>query len=110
MFDESENGLRITTTELGDATLLALQGELDPLTAPDLLARVDDVLSQSDTTHLVFDVGGLTFIDSSGLRTLIATKRSMLERGGDLEIRNATTKTRRLLEITGLDTFLQVTP
>jgi len=110
VFDETQAGLRITTIRDDRTSVLTLSGELDPLTAPTLSEHVGAALADPDVEALVFDLGAVSFIDSSGLRVLIAAKKAMQEKDGDLEIRNATPKTYRLLQITGLDTFLEVAP
>jgi anti-anti-sigma factor len=93
----------------GEVRLL-LDGELDPHSAPLLLERVRGAVVWCPDGTLVLELGGVTFIDSSGIRVLIEAKQAMEAGGGRLELANATPVTRRLLQITGLDTFLAVQP
>jgi anti-anti-sigma factor len=57
--------------EAGDdeRTVVRPIGELDMLTAPALHERIGDVLAEGRT--VVVDLGGLTFVDSAGLRILL---------------------------------------
>jgi len=88
--------------EATDASVvLVLVGELDPHTAPTLRDHLDSTIDGT-TSEVVLDVGGLTFIDSSGLRVIIAAHKDMESRGGRLVLRAPTATTRRLLDITGL--------
>jgi anti-sigma B factor antagonist len=98
---ELEEPLTVEVTSTGDEVVLVVVGELDPHTAPTLRSRVEETVSDA-TTSLVLDVAGLQFIDSSGLRVIIAAHKVMDERGGRLVLRAPTANTRRLLEITGL--------
>jgi anti-sigma B factor antagonist len=50
-------------------------GELDLATAPQLKTALD-ALASNDTRHVLIDLRGLQFIDSSGLRTLLGPARS----------------------------------
>ena len=84
-----------------DSVVLVLVGELDPHTAPSLRDHLTSAVGDT-TTEVVLDVGGLTFIDSSGLRVIIAAHKDMEGRGGRLVLRSPTATTRRLLDITGL--------
>jgi len=83
------------------SVVLVLVGELDPHTAPTLREHLDAAVG-SATTEVVLDVAGLSFIDSSGLRVIIAAHKDMEGRGGRLILRSPTATTRRLLDITGL--------
>ena len=85
-----------------DEVVLTLRGELDPHTAPLLHDQIDRVTADGSTRTLVLDVGGLRFIDSSGLRVIISAHKDMSARSGQLVLRDPTDTTRRLLDITGL--------
>ncbi len=86
--------------EGGDPPVLVLTGELDPSGAPALDAAVDRVLSEG-ATGLVMDLGGLSFIDSAGLRSLLAAHERLAP--GGLHLRRPSAFAARLLAITGLD-------
>lgn len=81
--------------------VIALAGELDPHTAPLLQGSIDDVLA-AGATDLVLELSGLGFVDSSGLRVLIAAQHQLAEHGGTLSLRSPSETVLRLLEITGL--------
>jgi anti-sigma B factor antagonist len=93
--------LHVDITSEGEAAVLVLRGELDPHTAPTLQRHIDSTVG-ADTKTLTLDVAGLLFIDSSGLRVIIAAHKDMEARGGRLVLRDPTVTTRRLLDITGL--------
>jgi anti-sigma B factor antagonist len=91
--------LSITTDE-GNPTVITIAGELDPVTAPDLMGAVDAALARGSTA-LVIDLAGVTFIDSSGLRALISAHKLLDPE--PLVLRRPTAFAQQLLEITGLD-------
>jgi len=95
----------VVTTEDGPTPVLVLAGELDPATAPTLDDAIERALS-TGATGLTIDMGGLTFVDSSGLRSLIAVhKRLAPER---LHLRNPSAFAMQLLSITGLDDQFEI--
>lgn len=85
---------------------LTLAGEVDPHTTEQLDAAIDEALDSS--SRLVLDLGGVTFIDSAGLRSLIRAHRRTEQDGGSLVLRSPRPSTLRVLEITGLTDELTV--
>lgn len=82
--------------------LVAVRGELDIAHAPELEAAIEK-LCEEGAREIVVDLSGVAFIDSSGLRALLAAISICAERGcsylldPDLPMR-----VRRLFEITGV--------
>lgn len=83
---------------------LVLAGELDANSARWVDDAVEQLLAEG-AKKLIFDVAAVTFIDSSGLRSLIrAGRRTATDQApaGSVRLRNPGPATVRLLEITGL--------
>ncbi|MDY7104308.1 MAG: STAS domain-containing protein [Actinomycetota bacterium] len=81
---------------------IVLAGELDLHTAPMLEAE----LTRASSDPIEIELADVTFIDSSGLRVLVAERQ---KRGQDgLVLRSPSAVVRRLLEVTGLDGHLRV--
>jgi anti-sigma B factor antagonist len=87
--------------------LVTVSGEIDLETAPQLgdhaLAALTDV-----SVHLVLDLRGVTFMDSTGLKVLLATARRADLAGGSLVLVAPTRPVQRILTLTGLDTTFTV--
>lgn len=81
--------------------VVRVRGELD-LDSTEQLAAV---LSECHGAVLV-DLGGVTFMDSSGLGTLIRARNRLGDEGGSLAVERAGRNVRRLFEVTGLTDFL----
>jgi anti-anti-sigma factor len=102
-----EQRLTVDETTSDGQVVLTLTGELDPHTAATLQAVLDRTMADG-TSSLVFDLTALKFIDSSGLRVLIDAHKTLIERGGELVVRNPTTTAQRLFEITKLDEHFRI--
>lgn len=89
----------------GDGDRLALRGEVDSHTAPDLQGRIDEL---SGCTEVTLDLSNVTFIDSSGLRVIIATHQDREARGDRLVLASVSDAVQRLLEITSLTNHLHL--
>jgi anti-anti-sigma factor len=99
---EDENLLQIAISPGDDGPVVHLSGELDPHTAPLLADAVTPYHADENTKQVVLDLEQLRFIDSSGLRVIIASEQALRERGARLVLRSPSEATRRLLEITDL--------
>jgi anti-anti-sigma factor len=82
--------------------LVTLAGELDLGTAPELdrhLARLDP----AQMTRLLIDLNGVTFMDSTGLQSIVRADRCAEENGHTIVLRRGSRQVRRLFELTGLN-------
>jgi anti-sigma B factor antagonist len=86
--------------------LVAASGDLDAHTAPRLRERIQGVLAEGRVEHLVIDLSGTTFLDSSALGVLVGALKQMGEREGRLDIVLPSSHLRRIFEITALDRVL----
>lgn len=83
-----------------EGPVIALTGDLDAHTAPQLDAAISAALDAGEKA-LVLEMGGVGFVDSSGLRSMIrARNEGGVER--EVVIRAPSAATLRLLEITGM--------
>jgi anti-sigma B factor antagonist len=80
---------------------LALLGELDVASAPQLRERVLELCGE-DTTEVVLDMARLSFIDSSGLNALLRLKEECERRGCAFYLTPGTPPVERLFDITRL--------
>ena len=95
-----EDGFVIRSSDSEPGTIQVV-GELDAHAANKLDDVVDQLLA-SGVTNLVMDIGALTFIDSSGLRSLIRARKRLGDQPNAVVLRDPQAGTLRLLEITGL--------
>jgi anti-anti-sigma factor len=104
---DPEDPLTIETMERDGETVLVLEGELDPHTAPQLQRQIGAVFDAGGN-GLSLDLRGLTFIDSSGLRVILGAHKTANDRGGALVLRSPSPTAKRLLDITGLLDHIEV--
>jgi anti-sigma B factor antagonist len=90
----------IAVVEADEAIRLVLSGELDIATAP-LLDAALVAAEAGSAPRILLDIAGVPFIDSSGLRTLIAAADRAADDGGRLAITNVGPQARRLFELSG---------
>jgi anti-sigma B factor antagonist len=85
----------------GDCAVLQVAGEVDVYTAPVLRERVQDLMAKG-VVHLVVDLGGVLFLDSSGLGVLVGSLKRLRAHGGSLMLVISSERIQRIFQITGL--------
>jgi anti-sigma B factor antagonist len=91
--------------EESGALVVRVTGEVDMSNAGDIREVVDQVTA-TGVDRLIFDLGGLEFIDSSGLAVLLAAA----QRVPSVQLRNPSPIVRRVVEVTGLSETLPTEP
>jgi anti-anti-sigma factor len=101
--------LRITAEADGPTTVLRLAGELDLATADQLRERVAALVGGgTGLRHLVVDLGGLEFLDVTGLGALLEARRKLLRTGASLCLRRPRPMVIRMLDLLALEDALHV--
>ena len=85
----------------GDVPVIAVSGEIDVATAPQLRECLQGVIGRGQTT-IVLDLLAVTFLDSTALGVMVAALKRCREAGGDLHIVVADPRIVKIFEITGL--------
>jgi anti-sigma B factor antagonist len=86
---------------INDVEVLKLDGRLDASSAKDIKEKVGS-LSRENRVKLVIDMGGVDFIDSSGLGSLVSSLRTVNKLGGDIKISALQDQVRAIFELTRL--------
>jgi anti-anti-sigma factor len=94
--------LAMETRTDGDVAHVVLRGEFDLAAVPEFETRLAALEADSPST-LVIDLSDLGFMDSSGLRALVAADARARESGRRLAIVSGPPAVRRVFEITQLD-------
>ncbi len=89
----------------GGEAVVQLAGRLDLLAAATVKQRLSQAVADGHR-RLVVDLGGVTFIDSSGLGALIGGLKAARLAGGNLRIARPGSQVRLTLELTTLDQVL----
>jgi anti-sigma B factor antagonist len=91
-----------TRTTDGGITVVMPSGRLDVSGAPTLKAAIGDVVKDG-TPRLVIDMEGVSFVDSTGLGSVIAALKLVRGSKGDLRLAAPNQQVRVVLELTTLD-------
>ena len=99
--------LDLTTEAQGDGVRIVLTGELDISTAP----RVEDELRRVEEGRpavILLDLRELEFMDSTGLRVIVAADGRARKQARRLVIVRGSDTVQRIIEMTRLDERLEI--
>ena len=88
-------------------TIVAVNGSVDALTAPDLARAIVDEIAEGHV-YLVVDLTGVEFMSSAGLRTLLGAVKETRSQGGDLRIASTNPGIDKLLKMSGFHNVAKV--
>ena len=87
---------------------ITLTGELDHHAAKQLMESIDRCMEQNLPVKTLLDLGGLTFMDSSGIAVVLRAKRRMEALSGTLVVVNIPRQASRVLETAGLGRYVDL--
>jgi anti-sigma B factor antagonist len=93
--------LHIKAITAGDCAVLQMAGEMDVYTSPKLRKQVAD-LAEDGIIHVIADLRGIDFLDSTGLGALVGGLKRLRVREGSLMIVTSGGRILKLFQITGL--------
>jgi serine/threonine-protein kinase RsbW len=107
-FDREQGNLLTMTkrfgTEAPTVKILELTGRLDAVNTQQAIVQVNAAVA-AGARHVLLDLGGVTFMSSSGLRALLLVRKELLNKGGQLRLCNLQP---HVLEVFTLTGFTQV--
>jgi anti-sigma B factor antagonist len=89
--------------------VVAVTGEIDLFTAPELKAVLSEAV-EAGRTRIVVDLTETSFLDSTALGVLIGAVKRLRSRDGALTIVNTDANIAKTFEITGLDQIFTIRP
>ena len=96
--------MEIKTTAEGNKLTIAVSGRVDTVTAPELEAG----LKFGDAKNVVIDLKDVPYMSSAGLRLLLTVHKTMIAKGGELQIANVQPSVKEVLDITGFSDILNL--
>ena len=95
------------TRPLDDGYYIALEGEVDLSRSPALRNELMQVTS-NQPKQLVVDLAEVTYMDSSGVATLVEALQKMRQHGGEMRLCRLQPRVRSIFEIARLDTVFTI--
>ena len=101
MFWENIVDLTLETRDFDGRAVVAVGGEIDVYTAPKLRDKITELVAQG-TYDIVIDMGGVEFLDSTGLGVLVGGLKKVRAHEGSLALICNQDRLLKIFRITGL--------
>ena len=100
--------MRINAEHRGGTLYLNLSGEIDQHTAVAVRAEADALAEGGvgKTQRAIFDLGGVSFMDSTGIGFLIGRYKKFSRYGIPMYVTNLSMATDRILQMSGVYTII----
>jgi len=92
----------------GNVLVVAVAGELDHHTAAALKGSIQEELGKGVARHIVLDLSGLSFMDSSGLGVLLGRYKELAKWQGNMLAFGLQPLVEKLFLMTGLNKLIPV--
>ena len=91
----------------GDITICYLDGEININSSPDIKKSIDKLIAKK-APKIIVNLSKVSYVDSSGLATLVEILKNMRVYGGRLRLTNMAPKIKSLFEITKLEKLFEI--
>ena len=98
--------MRLKTERQGRVLKAGLFGELDQHASEQVRDELDGILEDASISRIEFDLGGVTFMDSSGVGVILGRYKRLIKRGGSMGVSNAKGPVERVLRMSGVYTLV----
>ena len=99
--------LQISQRQNRELLLLTLEGQLDALTADELLAIANSIKS-SEVKFVVFDLENVALVDSSGIGAMVSILKYTRSQEGDTVIANLINQPKEVFKILNLNKAFKI--
>jgi anti-anti-sigma factor len=101
--------MQIFTSKESNHVILEVKGRLDAVTSFRLEEACQGFIDQGEKT-LVIDLGGVDYISSAGLRTILILSRKLNGSGGQLRFCGLKGMVREIFSISGFNSLFPIFP
>lgn len=99
--------MSITCTGEDREICISLTGEVDHHHARGMMGELDREIDASLPRQVTLDLGGVTFMDSSGIAVVLRCFKRVRELGGVTVVRNVPAHAGKVLRAAGLDKLMR---
>lgn len=92
----------------GDALIITLTGDIDLHASPDLRNALIQLMNKTNPTRLIFNLGGVPYMDSSAMAVMVEALQRLRKTGGQVILTDLQPRVKGLLEIARLNSIFTI--
>lgn len=92
------------------ALLIEVDGELDHHLASIIKNAADTKMRTTNAINIIFDLSGMTFMDSAGIGVMMGRYKKARSLGGKTAVFGTTAQTLRIIKMSGMDKVIKIVP
>jgi len=100
--------MKILTAAKDGEYIVQITGEIDHHSAPGIREEIDGYLERNRPKKLIMDLGGTSFMDSSGLGLILGRLRKTQEMKMEMVLANPSVSVLRILQLAGVEKLLSI--
>lgn len=97
--------LKYQTVE--NTLIVKLNGELDHHVAEKIRVELDEMISKKRAKNVIFNLGKMDFMDSSGIGVIIGRYKNVTQMGGKVAVVQVSEKIDKIFHLAGLYRIIQ---
>lgn len=97
--------MTVEKTNMDGKCVLAIEGRLDTMTAPQLQTELMAAIDEN--ANIILDFNALGYVSSAGLRVLVGGAKQCKAKGGEQLIINVSPEVQKVFAMTGLANVLK---
>lgn len=105
LLNERRSTMNLKNDKLEDVVIVNVGGRLDATGAPELEAHGKGLI-EGGAKKLLFDMAGVEYISSAGLRSLLVLAKAVKTTGGSLALCSLLPAVKEVMTISGFDSIL----
>lgn len=94
--------MQVKFSNKGTILVVSIIGELDHHSAEYLRQKVDGEMIKSTTKNIIFDFSKVSFMDSSGIGTIIGRYKNIQKLNGKAVVSGVNSQIKRIFEMAGM--------
>ncbi len=99
----------LKTRKEGDVLIIELEGRLDVHLSLEIETAVNEIIDSGEK-NLLFDLKGVQYLSSSGLRIFIAAMRKLKGLDGSLKLANMSESVKKIFKVVELIDLFEIYP
>lgn len=92
----------------GNSLIVRLKGEIDDKSVKEMRLKIDAEYDEAMAKDLIFDLTGVTFMDSTGVGMIIGRYKRAASLGGCVKVFGAGRVVKRIIELSGLGRIVKI--